>query len=96
MNPFDWLYHFFGIGGSGPYYGFWSGAGSDITELAILGAIIQGARHINCHSKGCWRVGKPVDGTPYRACHHHHPDHQEPKRNVPLQVILDAHAKTPG
>ena len=28
------------INESGPYYGFWSGAGSDIGEAAILGGVI--------------------------------------------------------
>ena len=82
-----WLYHYFGIQGSGPWYGFWSGAGSDIAEVAILGAIYKAARHKNCHVKGCWRIGKPVDGTPYLACHKHHPGHTGDKRNVTAEEI---------
>jgi hypothetical protein len=53
-------------------------------------------RHANCHTKGCWRFGKQVDGTPYRACWKHHPAHDHPKRNVPLAVIHNAHAANKG
>jgi hypothetical protein len=41
------------INESGPYYGFWSGFGSDIAEFGILGAIGTGlyqlVRKVNCH-----------------------------------------------
>lgn len=67
---------------SGPYYGFWSGFGSDIAELAIVGGIVQMVRHHNCHVKGCLRLGRPVSGTPYVACPKHHPDHKGSKRGV--------------
>lgn len=45
----------------GPYYGFWSGFGSDIAEFGNIGAIATAAyqlvRKFNCHEPGCWRVG---------------------------------------
>src|ERR1700756_3954781 len=47
----------------GPYYGFWSGFGSDIAEFSILGAIGTGVyqlvKKVNCHEPGCWRGGTP-------------------------------------
>jgi hypothetical protein len=89
----NWLYHFWGVGGSGPYYGFWSGTGSDIGEVAIVGGIAQLVRHHNCHAKGCWRLGRPLEGTPYLACHHHHPFHKGNKRNVAVEVLINAGAK---
>src|ERR1017187_9603650 len=49
-------------------YSWWSGAGSDVTELAILFSLVHVFRHTNCHVKRCWRFGKPVDHTAYRAC----------------------------
>lgn len=72
----SWLYHLFGLGNlAGPYYGFWSGAGSDIAELAIVGGLINMARRHNCHVRGCWRVGRhPVEGTSFVVCQRHHPD----------------------
>ena len=46
----------------GPYYGFWSGFGSDIEEFGILGAIGAGiyqlVKKYNCHEPGCWRIGQ--------------------------------------
>lgn len=47
----NWLSHFFGIGGSGSYHGFWSGAGIDIARCMVAGAILLLLRfHI-----GSWR-----------------------------------------
>ena len=39
---------------SGAWYLFWSGFGGDIGELAIIGIIW---RRVNCHDRGCWRIG---------------------------------------
>jgi hypothetical protein len=64
---------------SGPYYGFWSGFGSDIAEFGILGAIAtaiyQMVKKYNCHEPGCWRVGThPAAGGQFVLCYRHHPD----------------------
>ena len=40
---------------SGPFYGFWSGIGSDLSYLAILGVAWH---HLNCHTDGCWRIAR--------------------------------------
>ncbi len=61
------------------YYAFWSGFGADIGEAtlitAVLAGVYTGARKVNCHTKGCWRIGHhPLDGTPYILCRHHHPE----------------------
>ena len=61
-----WLYHVFGIGGTGPYYGWWSGIGADISELALVAAVWRG---ICCHEPGCWRPGFNYQG--HRVCHRH-------------------------
>lgn len=61
---------------SGPYYGFWSGFGSDLGEVTLFGVIIAGYRKINCHSKGCWRIGHhdhEQDGVTYKLCRICHP-----------------------
>ena len=59
--------------------------------LFILGSIITVYRHHNCHVKGCLRLGKPVEGTPYLACPAHHPDHEGNKRSVSKEIIELAH-----
>jgi hypothetical protein len=73
---------------SGTWYGFWSGA---IPDFLILGSIITIYRHHNCHVKGCFRLGKSVEGTPYVACPRHHPAHEGNKRSVSADVIMLAH-----
>jgi hypothetical protein len=65
---------------SGPYYGFWSGFGSDLAEFGIIGAIGTGVyqivRKYNCHEPRCWRVGNhPAAGGQFLLCYRHHPDY---------------------
>jgi hypothetical protein len=68
----------------GPYYGFWSGFGSDLTEFGVIGAIATGVyqvvRKYNCHHPGCWRVGAhPAAGGQFSLCYRHHPEYQGKK-----------------
>jgi len=68
----------------GPYYGFWSGFGSDLTEFGVIGAIATGVYQLikkyNCHEPGCWRVGnQPAAGGQFSLCYRHHPDYQGKK-----------------
>lgn len=53
------------------FYNFWSGFGSDLGEVTLIAALFGGWRHVNCHTKGCWRVGHyevEVNGQQYRVC----------------------------
>jgi len=77
----------------GPYYGFWSGFGSDLTEFAIIGTIATGVYQLvkkyNCHYPGCWRVGNhPAAGGQFSLCYRHHPDYQgmKPTHELIAQV----------
>ena len=72
----SWLPHVLGLDdASGSWYLFWSGCGSDITELAIIGGLINLARRHNCEIHGCWRVGRHrVEPTGHVVCRKHHPD----------------------
>jgi len=68
----------------GPYYGFWSGFGSDLAEFSILGAIGTGVYQLikkyNCHEPGCWRIGNhPAAGGQFLLCYRHHPDYRGKK-----------------
>ena len=65
----------------GPYYGFWSGFGSGLTEFGVIGAIATAAYQLfkkyNCHEPGCWRVGAhEAAGGQFSLCYRHHPDFQ--------------------
>ena len=94
----DFYFHWFQVhtgtvNESGPYYGFWSGFGSDLGEATIFVALVATWRHHDCHVKGCARLGRRVDGTPYLACPKHHPDHKGMKRGVSLEELRRAHKK---
>lgn len=74
------------------YYGWWSGAGSDLGEIALIGGIFTLARSHNCHVKHCWRINKhPVEGTPYKVCRKHHPTIPS-NGKITAEHISDAHA----
>lgn len=69
----SWLLHYTGSDNvSGPWYGFWSGFGSDLGEITLIGAVVAAARHKNCVVKGCWRLGHPDPEHGLPACRKHH------------------------
>jgi hypothetical protein len=83
-------------GGPDLYYNFWSGFGSDLGEATLISAVgigvYTGARKVNCHTKGCWRIGHhALDGTPYILCKKHHP--LVPTRGASHEHILEQHRK---
>ena len=83
-------------GGPDKYYNFWSGFGSDLGEATLISAVgvgvYTGLRKVNCHTKGCWRIGKhQLDGTPYVLCRHHHPG--VPSKGASHQHILEQHRR---
>jgi hypothetical protein len=83
-------------GGPDVYYNFWSGFGSDLGEATLISAVsvgvYAGVRKVNCHTKGCWRIGHhPLEGTPYILCRHHHPD--VPNNGATHEHILNQHRK---
>ena len=93
-----WLALHTGILNGGPdrYYNFWSGFGSDLGEATLISAVgvglYTGLRKVNCHTKGCWRIGHhPLDGTPYILCRHHHPS--VPTGGASHQHILEEHRR---
>jgi hypothetical protein len=93
------LLHVLGLdSGSGPAYLWWSGAGSDLGELALIGALLAIVRRHNCHVRGCPRIGRhlfadQVTGVTYMLCGRHHP-------GVPGTVTREAigaiHARNTG
>jgi hypothetical protein len=71
-----WLLHLLGVDDvSGRWYGWWSGAGSDLGELALAGGVAAMVRQRTCHVHRCWRLARHgVEGTPHVVCRKHHPD----------------------
>ena len=87
-----WLLHWLAvhtgtINEGGPYYGFFSGFGSDLSEIAIVGGLLTMVRRCNCEVKGCWRLGRHQTAAGHHVCRVHHPD--DPLTH---QDVLDAHA----
>lgn len=84
--------HFFGLDNlSGPFYGWWSGAGSDLTEIfGPAVAFFAWYRLHTCHVDSCWWFGRhKVEGTAYSTCRKHHPTVPE---KITHEHILAAHA----
>jgi hypothetical protein len=72
------------------WYNAWSGWVSDLGEVTLVGAVVVGYRHANCHIQGCWRLAKheyEMDGVKYRLCRVHHPKVDE----RPTAKDFDAH-----
>lgn len=88
-----WLLHFIGVEPrtASTAYNFWSGFGSDLGEVVIIGGIVQMYRKHTCHVDGCWRISRHhVEGTPYIACRKHHP---AVPAKVTAAAVADAHAE---
>jgi hypothetical protein len=94
----DWLYHPLGVCALAPHaqyvacrsYNFWSGSGSDISEITLLGIAIAGWKHVNCAAPWCFRIGRhPTADGLHKLCRRHHPD--LPNRRLSLQEIHDRH-----
>lgn len=81
-----WLWVHLGIPGSGPWYGFWSGFGSDLGEVTLVGFFVAGLHYFNCHEYGCWRIGSRVtvedNGHHFRRCKKHHDERHSPTQEV--------------
>lgn len=89
----NWAAHLLGLdSASGSWYLWWSGAGADLGELAIVGGLFAHYKRHTCHvnhPQFCWRPGThPVDGSPFRVCGRHHP--QVPDL-ISAQHIADTH-----
>lgn len=55
-------------------YQWWSGAGSDLGELALITAVIAAYRHVNCDAPRCWRRGPYKTAAGHKLCRKHHPE----------------------
>lgn len=78
----SWLQHWFAVhtgtvNEPGPFYGFWSGFGSDLAELTAPLVVLFGLwKAHNCHAHRCLRIGRhdyEIDGVVHKLCRHCHP-----------------------
>ena len=56
-------------------YQFWSGIGSDFSELALISGIFMLWKKHNCHELRCLRLAWHPDDSGHPVCKKHHPDH---------------------
>jgi hypothetical protein len=74
VSLWHWLLHVAGITNlSGHWYGFWSGIGSDLGELAIVGGLATVVRSRNCEVHHCWRLGHHATAAGHKVCRVHSP-----------------------
>lgn len=67
--------HFYGIDTQqSDNYDFWSGPAGPFITLLGFTTLITGAWHrLNCHTDGCWRIGRfHVAGGQFLVCGKHH------------------------
>jgi hypothetical protein len=92
-----WILHVLGVDNvSGPWYGFWSGFGSDLGEVTIIAGLLAIYKRHNCHVKGCLRIGRhpftdDATGATYMLCGKHHP--AVPAAAPPAEAIGAIHAR---
>jgi hypothetical protein len=86
-----WLWHPL----SGPGYQWWSGLGSDLGQVTLIGLLIGAWRQVNCASSWCFRLGKhaTADGH-HKLCRRHHPD--LPNHRLSLSEIHERHHQAQG
>jgi hypothetical protein len=59
--------------GTPPNYNFYSGFGSDLAEITIIGGLVTIYRKHNCEVKGCHRLGRHTTDAGHHVCRRHMP-----------------------
>lgn len=78
-----WFLHLTGADNvSGTFYGFWSGFGSDLGEIAIVGGLVSIYRKHTCEVAGCWRLQRHRTEGGHIVCRRHHPDGEPSAEDV--------------
>lgn len=80
-----WCQHFFGFAngdGNGSHYLFFSGSGSDLTELTIIVAGVHIYYRFTCHEPMCFWPGHLMADRHTRSCWHHHPEGRPQRGHV--------------
>lgn len=81
-------------------YAFWSGFGSVIPwTLFSMGGLFAGLivalRRINCHKRGCWRIGRyPIAGGEFKVCGRCQPDWEG--KHPPAEYVMSRHEAHTG
>lgn len=70
-------------------YQFWSGIGSDFSEVTLLGIVLGTFRHVNCQTPWCLRFGRHQTADGHHVCRKHHPE--MPNGRASLEEIHQRH-----
>lgn len=77
-------------GGVAHNYNFFSGSGSDIGQITLVGSIVAlivtTLRKNNCEVHGCWRLGRHQTAAGHVVCRRHHPDD-----HLTAEAVAEAH-----
>ena len=92
--PYQFI-HFFGIDTQqSDNYDFVSGVGPMLITAVGYGGLIGAlVSHVNCHQRGCWRIGRhKVGGTPWCNTHHANarPERSEQELLESIEAKMDA------
>lgn len=92
------LFHWLGLdNASGTAYLAWSGAGGDVAELAVLGAVVTVWRRVNCSQRRCWRIGRrQLHDTGLHLWLRHHPEGAKPSATHILALHQAHQARKDG
>lgn len=97
FHPWGWLYgigvHPYPASSSTPWtYQMWSGIIPALTVLSLIGALVTGFQHVNCHVHRCWRIGRyPVADGHFKVCRFHHPDDPVREGKVTAEHVKSVH-----
>ena len=89
-----WLVHLMGGDFTLPYgrwgwYNFWSGIGSDLSEITLVAGLVAVYRRHTCEVRWCWRIGRLDTAAGHCVCRRHHPD--VPSRAPTGEQVAAAH-----
>jgi hypothetical protein len=81
-------------GQTSDYYAAWSSSIPALIALLGMSTLITGLWHgLNCHERGCWRLGKhKVGGTPW--CSRHHEGARPEMSERELLLSIEEHMAT--
>lgn len=82
----------YNIPGTAHNYNFFSGFGSDLSEVTLFFAAVSLILHLyrvhNCEVTGCMRIGRHDTAAGHTVCRKHHPDAQ-----LTAEDVIQAHTE---
>jgi hypothetical protein len=80
----------------GPEYGFFSGFGSDLGQVTLIGGAFVLYRRHNCHVARCWRIGRIGVADGLIVCSRHHTEVTGLPRLLTIEHLRHLHLHRHG